>query len=163
MLSWKSFSETNNKGFLVQSSIDGNHFENGSFIPSKVPGGNSTNPFDYTFDAGLLTGVKYYRVVQTDINGKITYSNVIHLEANNAGFTIKAYPNPAHNIVHIHIDGKQSANGHLMVIAVTGSIVKVQKITGADSKIDLSGLKDGIYMLKYTDGKHTSTLKIIKE
>ncbi|HTN37531.1 MAG TPA: T9SS type A sorting domain-containing protein [Arachidicoccus sp.] len=163
MLSWKSFSEINNKGFLVQSSIDGNHFENGSLVPSKVPGGNSTTPFDYTFDAGLLTGVRYYRLVQTDINGKITYSNVIHLAANNAGFTIKAYPNPAHNIVHIHIDGEQFANGQLMIVAATGSIVRVQKITGADTKIDLSGLNAGIYMLKYTDGRHTSTLKIIKD
>lgn len=163
ILSWKSFSEINNKGFQIQYSTDGVHFENSSFIPSKAQGGNSTKLINYSADENLLRGIKYYRLAQISTDSKIAYSNVIRLEATNTDFGITAYPNPAHNFVSIHIDAAQSPNGEIMIVSQTGRILKHQNITSADSKIDLSGLSTGFYILKYTDGKHKATLKIIKE
>ena len=162
MLFWHTYAEINNKGFQVQYGTDGIHFENGLFQLSKALNGNSTVPLDYKVGAGLLTGIKYYRLKQIDLNDNVSYSNIIRLEGVDPGFSIKAYPNPAHGFINIHLEGVLSPNGHVIILDLAGRVLKHQGITEADSKIDLSGLAAGIYILKYADGAHYSTIKIIK-
>lgn len=163
ILTWHTYAEINNKGFQVQYGTDGIHFDNGRFQPSKALNGNSTIPLDYKVSAGPLTGVKYYRLKQIDLNGHISYSNIIRFQGVNTGFSIKAYPNPAHGFINIHLEGVLSPKGQVFIMGLAGRVLKHQDITEADSKIDLSGLAAGLYILKYADGVHHSTIKIIKK
>jgi|GEM_PF-5968353 len=167
ILSWHTYSELNNKGFQVQYGTDGAHFENGLFVPSKAANGNSSTLLDYTVNAGMLTGDKYYRIKQMDLNGDTTYSNIIHIAGSGTGFRLHAYPNPAHEFITMHLTGAVSPKAQVLIVDLSGRVVRRQQIIGAaatmDLKIGLSGLPAGVYILKYADGLHDSSVKFIKK
>ncbi len=95
-LSWKTLSEQNNKGFQVQRSVDGINFSTVGFVGSQAANGNSQAVINYSFtDAEAVSGTAYYRLQQTDIDGKTTLSNTVRLSAKeNGAFEIVAVPNP---------------------------------------------------------------------
>lgn len=92
--SWTTASETNNNYFTVEKSADAFTFEKVIDIKGA---GNSTTTLKYTAtDDNPLTGVSYYRLKQTDFDGKYTYSNLVPIKnvtKINSDFNI--YPNPA--------------------------------------------------------------------
>ncbi len=68
-LSWATASETNNDYFSVEKSQDGFTFENINNIPGA---GNSNNTLFYSAtDEKPFSGTTYYRLKQTDFNGKL--------------------------------------------------------------------------------------------
>ncbi len=67
-LSWRTASETDNLGFEVQRSFDGDRFESLGFVPGN---GTSAREHDYTwFDAQTSRDVLYYRLKQVDRDGQ---------------------------------------------------------------------------------------------
>lgn len=73
-LDWTTFAELNNDYFTIQRSSDGSIFED---IGEVVATGFSTVRNDYTFtDNFPAGGLQYYRVKQTDFDGKIGFSDV---------------------------------------------------------------------------------------
>jgi len=90
-LSWETAIEINNQSFEVERSQDGEEF-----IPiGSIPGARnsrSVNKYNFT-DTYPLAGNAYYRLRQTDHDGRSTYSWVIRVETP-ATFTIVAWPNP---------------------------------------------------------------------
>jgi hypothetical protein len=67
--------EQNVLNFTVEKSIDGVTFVE---IGTQVSKGNGQNNYTLT-DAQPITGKVLYRIMQTDVNGKKTYSNIILL------------------------------------------------------------------------------------
>jgi len=67
-ISWVTSSEENNDYFTIERSVDGTHYE----IMNKVNGaGNSNEIKQYTIvDKNPMTGQLYYRLSQTDFDGK---------------------------------------------------------------------------------------------
>lgn len=75
ILKWTTFSENNNDYFTVERSIDS---ENWTQLGNVEGAGYSTSGIDYTYyDNHPLTGVNYYRLKQTDFDGKYQYFNII--------------------------------------------------------------------------------------
>jgi hypothetical protein len=72
---WSTASETNNNYFTVERSLDAQTFEE----VGRVKGaGNSSVTLDYAFtDEKPNTGISYYRLKQTDFDGKFTYSPIV--------------------------------------------------------------------------------------
>ncbi|MBK8051959.1 MAG: T9SS type A sorting domain-containing protein [Saprospiraceae bacterium] len=71
---WVTASETNNDFFTLQRSADAVHFENIAIIEGA---GNSSTEIYYSFtDVSPLRGTNYYRIKQTDFDGKFSYSDV---------------------------------------------------------------------------------------
>ncbi|WP_225974884.1 T9SS type A sorting domain-containing protein [Arachidicoccus ginsenosidivorans] len=77
--------------------------------------------------------------------------------------SLKAYPNPTQGIFSIHINGVTSPKGQLLIVDFSGRILIQKEITNTDTKINLSGLAAGKYILNYRDGDHYANLKIIKK
>ncbi len=74
-LSWSTASEINNDYFTVQRSGDGEVFENVSTVKGS---GNSTQIRYYNFsDEKPYSGLNYYRLKQTDFDGKYSYSSLV--------------------------------------------------------------------------------------
>ena len=100
---WATRLELNNAYFTVERSADGENFS----AVGKVDGaGNSTSLLNYELmDETPLQGISYYRLRQTDFNGKYTFSDIVsvNIEAKKADPKIILYPNPAHNEVFIRI------------------------------------------------------------
>jgi hypothetical protein len=74
-LEWVTKSERNNDYFSIERSEDGKIFET---IKQINGAGNSTKKLHYDFtDYSPLRGTNYYRLKQTDYDGKSEYSKII--------------------------------------------------------------------------------------
>jgi hypothetical protein len=159
-LKWATASETNNDYFTIERTADGVSFE----ILGIVDGaGNSYQTKYYTYtDAKLLKGISYYRLKQTDFNGKYKYSNIISVNCinNNIG-KINVYPNPITNELMIEIEGN-SEPVNFEILNVSGQVVfkgnLVEKTT-----VQTSNFAPGVYLIKFISDKTYELKKIIKE
>ena len=159
-LTWETVSEHNNQYFEVERSQDGLSFEKVLSVDSK---GNSNNAQDYSaLDASPLTGVSYYRLKQTDIDGKSTYSKSVSVNIANEN-ELKAYPNPTTSILNLQISGAATRQLTYAIYAIDGKLVEEQKINNDLTIISTSNLSNGIYLLEVKD-KNTlvKSFKLIK-
>ncbi len=92
-LTWKTSTETNNKGFEVQRGVDHNQFERIGFVQGR---GTTTEAQQYSFADQISSGRYYYRLKQVDLNGVSDYSNIIEVELGlPSEYTLNQnYPNP---------------------------------------------------------------------
>ncbi len=95
VLSWKTATETNNLGFAVQRSFDGQSFFDIGFVNGS---GTTTYEKIYSFiDADLGVAQKlYYRLRQIDYNGTAVYTSIIQVDITKPiTFNLaQNYPNP---------------------------------------------------------------------
>lgn len=119
-ISWTTASETNNDFFTVERSADARYFEElGRF--EAVGNSSQTNRY-FTVDRTPLPGISYYRLKQTDNDGKYTYSDVVAVEISSAEPVLAIYTN--------------SLSGRTVTVSVPANICKSQ----CDLKItDVSG------------------------
>jgi methionine-rich copper-binding protein CopC len=74
LLSWQTAIEQNSKDFVIQHSVNGNDWQP---IGTVAAAGNSSTIQKYVFqDPQPATGVNLYRLKQSDLDGKYTYSTV---------------------------------------------------------------------------------------
>ena len=162
-LSWTSSLEINNKGFMVERSLDGLNFSNLQFIAGK---GNTNTSTNYSFTDSYVQHNKlyYYRLKQIDIDGKVFYSTIkkglIHGDKN---IKITINPNPSSGHVNIFIRGTNNP-AIIELINATGQILKqVNGVNAFDSNYNLmlTGIAKGVYNLLIILPEGTFTKKII--
>jgi sugar lactone lactonase YvrE/photosystem II stability/assembly factor-like uncharacterized protein len=72
---------------------------------------------------------------------------------------IKIYPNPVKNVLHINISGNA---GMLEAYDITGKSVFQKEIQESNTTIDVSGLKNGIYLVKVQSDNQQFIKKFVK-
>lgn len=154
LLTWQTATETNNQNFTVEKSVNGINF---SAIAEIAGAGNSTAVLSYSFiDNTPINGVIYYRLKQTDFDGKFSYSNIVSinnlLEANN---DLLIYPNPIssnQSMKVIGINNNKAESISYEIIDISGRIVKSNSINNTESGIveitDSNLLNAGTYFIK---------------
>ena len=159
LLQWTTSSEQNNHHFILQRSNNELNFENIATIDSKAHQGNSQVAITYNYtDRSPLQGNNFYRLQQVDIDGKITYSEIISLNNDKLQNELYAYPNPVKNLLVI----ESLSNHDIVLMNAVGQVIlknKMEPFSGKyKSNIDFSDLSTGLYYLKAGD----EILKIIK-
>jgi len=166
-LSWKTFSESGNRGFKVQRSKNGADFYSVGYIPSQAKDGETYAMLNYQFtDVKPVVQTTYYRLAQEDINGRITYSKVIAINANETygQLFLTAHPNPVQQgVVTIDIHGAMSNNGHIIVTNLLGRTVATYTVQNNRYQINMEKLPAGMYLIKYADQSNSSVIKVVKE
>lgn len=77
-LQWQTYSETNNKEFIIQRSNDTKEWEEIETIEGQ---GNSSIENNYSFDDRTFTGeIIYYRLKQIDFDGTIVYTKIVSVK-----------------------------------------------------------------------------------
>lgn len=165
---WTTATEINNDFFTIQKSIDGINFEKIDIVKGA---GNSTSVLDYsTDDDNPYKGVSYYRLKQTDFDGKSTYSNTIAVEFNGKDdFIFKVFPNPsaAGENLNLAISGSSSEEVLVVVYDMTGkeSFSKVIVTQNNDNEVyalDPSNkLSPGVYMITATSDQAVYSKRLI--
>jgi len=91
-LKWITASELNNDYFTILRSTTGNDFEE----VARIRGNGTTNQMNnYLFeDDGPAAGRNYYRLKQTDFDGKTTLSEVIIVSFSGENSSVNIFPNP---------------------------------------------------------------------
>src|SRR5690606_29687064 len=103
-LSWSTLSESNNRGFEIQKSIDGKEFKSIAFINSKAENGNSSSVLTYSYiDNTAVSGTNYYRLNQIDLDGKSQLHEIKAVDLELSKPVIEVYPNPATSYVKIKV------------------------------------------------------------
>ncbi len=80
--------------------------------------------------------------------------------------SFKVYPNPAKNKVFVHLpENKTSRKYYVKLYSSEGNLVKETILTGGttDSEINISNLKNGMYLVQLTDGINCKCSKFLKQ
>jgi hypothetical protein len=97
LLNWKTASESNNDYFTIERSQDG---LNWIALLNIKGAGNSSETISYqTMDHNAFLGVNYYRLKQTDYDGRFDYSKTTSVTFNShRDNSLHVYPNPGTSI-----------------------------------------------------------------
>lgn len=116
LLTWKTASEKNNDYFTIEKTLDGNKYEKVGIVKSK---GNSFVSNDYLFyDLAIPDEIIYYRLKQTDFDGKASFSKLISVD--NRDYENKVVG--VYNVLGQEVN--QDYNGMVIVLFDDGSTVK---------------------------------------
>ena len=175
---WKTENEQSYSNFTVERSTD-----NGvtyTVLGGFLSGAQGTYSF---LDKSPASGIDLYRLKIEDLNGTVTYSQVIPLSyttingitANN----ISVYPNPASSIINLSINQNNSAATNLSalqslgqtpslansnttasfvikVINITGYVVKTATATQPTWQDNVGSLQPGTYVIQVTNKNDNS-------
>ncbi len=168
LIQWTTVTELNNDRFELERSTDGKVF---SVITSIKGNGTSvaTNNYSYT-DKIPNQGVNYYKLVQYDLDGKKSSSEIVALtfSFNNQGqdFAIVLYPNPAQDKIFVTLKAEENQNVKVAIYNLQGQ--QVRQLSFADGELiqsDIQDLKTGVYVLRVQDasnGKIIAESKFVK-
>ena len=144
VLKWSTATETNNLYYSIQRSRDGINWQ---VIGTIDDAGNSSVLQNYSFtDKEADNVASYYRLKQTDIDGKFKYFKIVVVKNCREDLTeLTIYPNPANGTVHLFFNGNKDQVLSLSIYNVLAE--KVYSSENYQSTIDLSGKPDGVYFL----------------
>lgn len=112
-LEWRTASEQSNDHFTIERSTDGKNFE----AIGKVNGaGTRTVPKSYKYsDEEAQTGLSYYRLKQTDTDGRFEVSDPVAVRYAGNEDSIKVYPNPTSSNEGLNLELK-GLKGEVLVV-----------------------------------------------
>jgi hypothetical protein len=159
-LDWETGSEENNDFFTVERSLDGKTFEK---VFTKDGAGNSkTNLYYFGYDNKPYTGISYYRLKQTDFDGKFANSDIISVnvqgENRTSELNLKVYPNPVSNqLLHVDLHAQNNATYTMCIINEIGQQIFTDiydALVGNNSyEIHLPNVVPGMYVLEIKNNK----------
>ena len=162
-LVWKTTNEENVKNYAVERSLNGVNFLSvGSLVAHNTI---MQNTYDFTDNQlPITTGIIYYRIRISDVNGVVTYSSVATVRlAGSGAMNVLVMPNPVKNILQVILPINTSA-AQMRLVNATGQSVISKVSTGSINTINASSLSSGIYLLQIiTNGKLIYTQKILKD
>ncbi len=169
MLKWTTGSETNNMGFEIEKSLDGNQFEKIGFVKGA---GNSTQKLDYTFNDEQIYQNSYYRLKQIDFDGKFDYSTIIFvLSGKHDAHPYFVFPNPVQTELQLtyllqeNPDRAKFTQIELLdnkgVILLTGFNTVSELNLLINNR--LATLPTGMYHLVISDNSTRTSLKLLKK
>ena len=165
MLQWSTAQELNSKDFTIQSSIDAQHW---NYIGKVAAKGNSSIKTDYTFsDLGIMNSGKdivYYRLVSSDMDGKTTNSDIIHLKIKNSDqWNIQLFSNPVHNEIKVLVSGIPGI-AMLSINDLSGKAIYKKQVQNQNGFINIiTNIPAGIYILNAKTTKGNKSIKFVKE
>ncbi len=149
LLSWRTATELNNKGFKVERSYDGRTFAGIGFVPGH---GNASlvNDYNYT-DIKVQSGYNFYRLKQMDIDGNINYSSTIRLDFKNFAWSVLGNPVTANSWVQVQL--AKSSKVALQIITSDGRVLQT---------INKGSLSAGTYSIPLSLGNVASGIYVVR-
>ena len=154
-VNWNTATEQNNAGFVVERSVNGKEFIAIGNVDSKGTNGNSSANLSYSFyDRKALIGTNYYRLKQTDKDGKTSYSTIVSVNnKTRATFNLESvYPNPVVNNLGLKLNTGIATKATVSIVDMNGKVVlnqSLQLIEGLNNtNINVVSLKSGTYAVR---------------
>jgi GH18 family chitinase len=159
---WITYSEYNNNYFEVERSDNGNVFTALNRIYSL---GNSTSIHQYEYDDyGSKAGIYYYRIVQYDLNGNSSFSNVVKVNVTGT-IQCQSSPNPFAEETEIKITNAPNENIQIMILDLTGKVISELYDTSVSSERIITvgqNLQAGVYICRIVSDNKEWNLRLIK-
>lgn len=167
MLNWIVGSQMNNDYFTIERSLNGKVWE----IVGQVDGAGTTqsNMFYHLADENPYFPVTYYRLKQTDFDGKSKYSDIISISNNKEqgnDFIGLLSPNPTAdyaNFTYIGSDTKTPLN--VQIVNELGEVINdltfLDINKGMPYMIGTNDLAKGTYQIIFTQGDERQVQKLV--
>ena len=166
-IAWLTENEANYTNFALQRSTDGG--ASYTVIDGLLSNGQGTYGY---LDASPVAGADRYRLQITDLNGDITYSNVITIMyGNNTTSLVKTglivYPNPATSTLNLNIAPGFNSNEYtltsslsynIQITNILGSVVRQTTTNVQAWQTDVSNLMPGTYTVKVVNNSNQSVV-----
>lgn len=158
-LTWATASEHNNEGFEIEKSTDGTRFEKIGFVAGA---GNSNQKKEYAFeDASAFersVQVVYYRLRQVDHDGAFEYSKIVSVRNTTGSKSIKIYPTTTTGLLTVEAEGAS-----VDVVTVVNQVGQVVLTAQKVSRVDMSALPAGLYLVQVQAGQEQLTERVYKQ
>ena len=147
-VTWTTENEANYTNFAVQRSTDGGK----TFTTLDALVSSSLGAYGY-LDKTPVQGANSYRLQLTDLNGTITYSNVITIMYANTGNQIAlngfmVYPNPTAGTVNLSINQPTAtATYAIQIVNNMGVVLRTAQSASPQWQGDVSALVPGTYFI----------------
>jgi hypothetical protein len=171
LTSWATSSEINNDHFEVERSVNENeNFKTIGSVKGFGAGTTSQNHYYSLRDKEQCNGINYYRLKQVDIDGHVSYSNVVAVRCREKNDIISIYPNPSNTKINVSFveisDGKLS----LEILDMFGNIISssefIVKKDLNNIEMKIENLANGFYYLRLKNqndpGETTRQVKFLK-
>jgi len=165
-LNWNTGSETNNKGYEVQRSTDGNNFTTLGFV---LANSNPTNFNSYKYIDEANAKKIFYRIKQIDNDGKFSFSKIaiVQLAANN--MMVQVVPNPVTTTVELLAGNTLNTNNQLIISVYNTQGTLLKNVVGSfdlvrnSIKNVLNNQPAGVYHFIVSDGIEMQKIKVIRQ
>ena len=168
-LNWSTASEINNDYFTLEHSAEGIHYYGLDNIDGA---GNSTGARNYSYtDENPFSGTNYYRLTQTDFDGKQKVFDGISINRDGEPLAlsiVNIYPNPFTEDFSITYNSEKRATTQIEIFNADGRLIYTQPL---DSKAGINrfdynkkvNLLRGIYFVSFVQDKtKTEAKRIVK-
>jgi hypothetical protein len=171
LLSWRTATETNNRGFEIQRQQGSDSWEKLGFVAGK---GTTTEPQVYSYkDNDVSSGTYTYRLKQIDYDGSFYYSNEVQVNVNApVQFSLSQnYPNPFNPTTVIQYQVPKTSDVIIKIYDLLGQEIKTLftgQVQQGTYKVEWNGLNNegihmssGTYIYRITTGEFTQSMKMI--
>lgn len=160
---WTSATERNCEKYIIERSIDGEHFE---YLDEIKGAGNSSSPLDYSIlDPNPSVGYNYYRLKQVDVDGtEFLYMPLMIL---NKAKGLIVSPNPVSSEASVRFGSNAKVETSVKIYDTFGRLVYSNTIEAVKGENNFSfsteKLSEGVYTLEVKNNNQVNNVKFIKE
>jgi len=152
-LAWTTLQESNSESFLIQRSENGRTFET---IGRKTATGNSVSATNYVFEDAGYAKDAYYRIIEVNMNGKVTYSKIVSIKRRSLS---TVFYNAADKLIVQCTDNNPKL---LKIIDANGRFFMSLMIKENNAVVDVSHLSRGIYFVQL-EGSEGEAFRFLKK
>lgn len=144
-LEWTAAEVNGTDRFVIERSRDGQGFTQVHEMVAGAPGQNAYYSF---VDFSPASFPQYYRVQQVESNGSMRFSNVAIVVQPGSTDWIRAYPNPAQDVLQVEWNVSQPTP--IQIVDVLGRVLIEQEAAAAQAqqKVDIRPLAPGLYWVR---------------
>jgi len=161
-LTWETLSETNSNYFQIEKSSNGGLNFDSIGLVKAVGSAEASNT--YHFSDARFNANAYYRLKQVDIDGQVSYSEIIFLQNDGKSFGVNIYPNPANTTATIDFAGNAFEFNTIRVTDCYSKTVYLK--TGIENNfadkidLDVQKLLNGTYFISLQNEKEMQSYVI---
>ncbi len=153
-VNWNVANEAGTLKYEVEKSVDGRNFTLAGIVSAA-----GRNTYSYIDQVISPASTIYYRLKISDINGKITYSDVVILKQGN-NVEISVYPNPAVSIISV---AGLAGKGMISVISIDGKTLMQLPVNANSMSVNVDKLPAGTYILQVAENNQRHNIRFTKE
>jgi hypothetical protein len=164
LVRWATAQEENSSRFEVEKSLDGRQWQT---ISQMAAAGSSSVERDYAFtDVHAAGGTAFYRVVEVDLDGSMTYSTVASDGCGVVSDDAGVNPNPVRDICWVTLNARGASAMKIELFDATGvrRLTQIAALNEGNNRIgvDVRGLAPGVYFihLQWENGRRTKIVSM---
>ena len=160
LLTWSLNQQLNNKGYTIEHSRDGKHWDYVGYQNNNHVVASTGYSFTHS---SPNAGLNYYRIQEVDIDGNVSYSEIkkVNISINN---DVSIWPIPAKDMLHITIPEYANSKGiSVQIFNSKGQRAIDNLLYGGSNIINVRSLSAGTYVVHIilVNGKYINQ-KLVK-